>query len=88
MPTISMFFGIVVRMYCGQAEHNPPHIHVYYQDSKALFDIGSGDLIEGQFPPRQTRLVMAWIELHREELMADWALASQGETPFKIEPLR
>ena len=39
MPTISMFFGIIVRMYCGKAEHNPPHVHVYYQDSKAVFDV-------------------------------------------------
>lgn len=87
MPTISMFFGIIVRMYCGTAEHNPPHIHVYYQDFKAMFDIGTGDIMEGDFPPRQARLVVAWIELHREDLLADWELASQGELPFKIEPL-
>ena len=88
MPTISMFFGIIVRMYCGKAEHNPPHIHAYYQDMKAIFDIASGDMTDGRLPPAQTRLVAAWIELHREELMADWQLASQGELPFKIEPLR
>jgi hypothetical protein len=88
MPTISMFFGIIIRMYCGKAEHNPPHLHAYYQDRKAIFDIASGDLTEGSLPPAQTRLVVAWIELHREELMADWQLASQGELPFKIEPLR
>lgn len=62
MPTISMFFGIIIRMYTGAAERNPPHIHAYYQDDKAMFDIKSGDLTEGQFPPRQTRLVSAWIE--------------------------
>ncbi len=88
MPTISMFMGIIIRMYCGKSEHNPPHIHVYYQDAKARFDIVSGDLIDGTFPPRQTRLVQAWIELRKEELLADWALASNGELPFKIEPLR
>ena len=88
MPTISMFFGIIVRMYCGKAEHNPPHVHVYYQDHKAIFDIATADTADGSLPPRQTRLVQAWIELHREELMADWALASHGELPFKIEPLR
>jgi hypothetical protein len=87
MPTISMFFGIIVRMYLGRAEHNPPHIHVYYQNDKAIFDIDTGDITAGSFPPRQTRLVSAWIELHREELMANWALASRGELPFKIEPL-
>jgi len=88
MPTISMFFGIIVRMYCGKAEHNPPHIHVYYQDYKATFDIRTAEKGDGDLPPRQTRLVVAWIELHREELIADWDLASQGETPFRIEPLR
>jgi hypothetical protein len=87
MPTISMFFGIIVRMYCGKSEHNPPHIHAYYQDDKATFDIATGERKEGDFPPRQTRLLVAWIELHREELMADWALASSGELPFRSEPL-
>jgi len=88
MPTISMFFGIIVRMYCGTAEHNPPHIHAYYQDSKGVFDIASGTMTEGSLSSRQRRFVEAWIELHREDLMADWTLASQGELPFRIEPLR
>jgi len=88
MPTISMFFGIIVRMYCGKSEHNPPHIHVYYQDHKATFDITPGERMDGDLPPRQTRLVVAWIELHRDELIADWDLASKGELPFRIEPLR
>jgi len=52
-----------------------------------VFTIETGNPTDGSFPPRQTRLVQAWIELRREELMADWALASQGELPFKIEPL-
>ncbi len=88
MPTISMFFGIIVRMYCGKAEHNPPHVHVYYQDFKAIFNIATAEMTEGDLPPRQIRLVSAWIELHREELLADWVLASRGELPFKIDPLR
>lgn len=87
MPTISMFFGIIVRMYCGKAEHNPPHIHVYYQEFKSMFDIMTAEMIEGNLPIRQSRLVIAWIELHREELLADWALASRGELPFRIDPL-
>lgn len=88
MPTISMFFGIVIRMYCDKAEHNPPHFHAYYQDFKAVVDITSGEISAGQLPPKQTKLVAAWVELHREDLLADWHLASQGELPFKIEPLR
>ena len=64
MPTISMFFGIVIRMYCGKFEHNPPHIHVYYQDFKAMFGVATAEMTEGNLPPRQTRLVTAWIGLN------------------------
>jgi hypothetical protein len=88
MPTISMFYGIIIRMYCMPGEHNPPHFHVYFQDFKALVDIMTGDVIEGELPSRQTKLVAAWYEIHKDELLADWQLASNGELPFKIEPLR
>jgi hypothetical protein len=88
MPTISMFFGIIVRMYCGKSEHNPPHVHVYYQDHTAILDINKCEITEGDFPRKQTKLVEAWAELHKEELLADWNLASNGELPFKIEPLK
>jgi len=88
MPTISMFFGIIIRMYMGKKEHNPPHIHAIYQDSSAEFLIADGQLLSGDLPIRQGKLVEAWIELHREELLADWELAKSGEVPFRIDPLR
>ncbi|OHB69032.1 MAG: hypothetical protein A2W23_02390 [Planctomycetes bacterium RBG_16_43_13] len=88
MPTISMFYGIIVRMYCGKAEHNPPHFHAYYQDYKAVVDITTCDIIDGNLPSKQAKLVLAWAELHKDELAADWVLASKGELPFKIEPLK
>jgi len=88
MPTISMFFGIIVRMYCSPGEHNPPHIHVYYQKHMAIIGIRSGEITDGKLPPRQTKLVLAWVEIHKEELMADWELASKGELPFPIDPLK
>ncbi len=88
MPTISMFYGIVIRMYCAPSEHSPPHFHAYYQDRAAVVAIETGAILEGALPPRQSKLVAAWAELHKEDLMADWQLASQGELPFKIEPLR
>jgi hypothetical protein len=50
MPTISMFFGILIRMYLGKKEHNPPHIHAIYQKKKAIFDIKTGEKIEGNIP--------------------------------------
>ena len=88
MPTISMFFGIIIRMYCSPSEHNPPHIHAYYQDYKAIIDIHTCEVSDGKLPPRQKKLVLAWTEIHKEELLADWELASKGELPFSIEPLK
>ena len=88
MPTISMFFGIVIRMYFAPKEHNPPHIHVYYQDYSASFGIEEGQLQNGEIPLKQTRIVQAWIEIHQEELRADWKLCQNKEQPFKIEPIR
>ena len=88
MPTISMFFGIVIRMYYAPKEHNPPHIHVYYQDYTSSFGIIDGEILNGKMPPRQTRMVQAWIEIHKDELLADWQLCQNKEQPFKIEPLR
>ena len=88
MPTLSMFFGIIVRMYYGPKEHNPPHIHVYYQDAVVVINIQTCEIMEGLIPARQLRMVIAWIEIHREELMADWQLCQNGDKPFLIDPLR
>jgi hypothetical protein len=88
MPTLSMFFGIIIRMYYAPKEHNPPHIHAYYQDFKAVIDIQSCELMEGGLPPKQHRLVSAWIEIHKDELIADWELCQNGDKPFSIEPLK
>ncbi len=83
-----MFYGIVVRMYCSPKKHEPPHFHAYYQDAKAIIDIKSCEIIEGTLPIKQRKMVLAWAEIHQEELLADWTLASQGELPFKIDPLK
>ena len=88
MPTISMFFGIIVRMYYAPGEHPPPHFHVYYNEYKGTVDTRTCEFIESNLPPRQTKLVLAWAELHQEELMADWQLVMNGEEQFKIQPLQ
>ena len=88
MPTISMFFGIIIRMYYAPKEHQPPHVHAYYQDFKSVINIEDCVEMEGQIPPRQLRLILAWIEIHKEELLADWKLCQNGEKPFQIEPLK
>ena len=84
MPIISMFYGIVIQMYFFDTkQHNLPHLHAKYQKYSAVFAIESGDL-----PPKKTKLVSAWIEIHREDLIADWQLAVDGQQVFQIEPLR
>ncbi len=88
MPTISMFYGIIIRMYCAPSEHNPPHIHAYFQDSKAIVDIKKCEVTEGDLPRKKERMVLAWVEIHQDELIADWDLASSGEQPFHIDPLK
>lgn len=75
-------------MYYAPKEHNPPHIHVYYQDFSAVVSIETCELTEGKLPTKQLRMVVAWIEIHRDELMADWQLCQNGEKPFAIEPLK
>jgi hypothetical protein len=88
MPTISMFYGILIRMYLGKKEHNPPHIHAYYQSEKAVFDIRTGEKLEGSIPTDKEKLVSAWIIVHKEDLLADWELSQHGETPYNIDPLK
>ena len=82
-----MFYGIIIRMYFAPGEHNPPHFHAYYNEYKAQFSLDSIDIIDGELPRKQKRLVQAWAELHIDELKADWALAMSGELLFKIAPL-
>lgn len=89
MPVISMFFGIIVSLYFqDNRRHHRPHIHVTFQDDEAVIAIPEGDLLEGSLPPGKMKLVLAWMEIHRDELLADWRLAAEGQLPFKIEPLR
>ena len=83
-----MFFGIIIRMYYTPKEHGPAHIHAIYNESEAVFSISDGGVSKGEFPPKQTRLVQAWIEIHRDELVANWELCQSGEPPFKIDPLK
>ena len=86
MPTISIFFGLIIRMY--YKDHQPPHIHVQYQSKNAIVDILTGNMTEGNLPTPQLRYVQAWIEIHREDLFANWELCRNGENPFKIDSLK
>ena len=83
-----MFFGLIIKMYYSPKEHGPPHIHVYYQGAVVAINIANCEIRKGKLPNRQKRLMDAWIEIHREELMADWQMCQNGKKPFKIQPLK
>lgn len=86
MPTISMFYGIIIRMY-NNGEHNLPHFHAIYQEYNAVFNM-DGELTDGDMPKRQIKLISAWAEIHKEELLANWELAMNEQPLYKISPLR
>jgi hypothetical protein len=89
MPVISSFYGLIIYMYyLDNKQHSHPHIHVKYQQFEAIFKIPDGDLLDGNLPGGKIKLILAWIELHKDELMADWELASSGQKIFTIDPLK
>ena len=84
-----MFYGIVIYLYFFDDErHKLPHIHAKFQGQDASFSILDGSILSGQIPLGKAKLVEAWIEIHRDALLADWELAVNGEAPFRIEPLQ
>ena len=83
MPTISQFFGIMIRMYYN--EHNPPHFHAASGDFRASFEIKTGKLMEGQMPKTATKLINQWRKLHASELMQNWEKARNEKLPSKIK---
>jgi len=85
MPTISAFYGILIRMFFN--DHAPPHFHALYGEFQATIDIESLDVLEGELPKRALRLVIEWAELNRRELLEDWELCRQMQQPYKIDPL-
>lgn len=85
MPELSRFYGIVVRMFFK--DHNPPHIHIEYQDYEAVIYIDSG-LVKGEMPRRALNMVYEWLDLHKKELLENWELAQKQEPLYKVEPLK
>ena len=84
-----MFYGIIIRMfYFDNKEHKMPHIHIEYAEYTGVVEIPEGKLLAGDFPKDKLKLVIAWIVIHKDELMADWALAVEGQNIFKIEALK
>jgi len=74
--------------YMDNNKHHKPHIHAIYQDDEVIIEIPNGEILEGNIPKSKMKLVSAWVELHKDELVADWKLAIDGQKPYKIDPLR
>ena len=88
VPVLSMFFGIIVRMYKELGgKHNKPHIHAEYSGDEVVVAL-DGTVLEGGLPKAKMKLLEAWMEIHRDELEANWKLLSNGEQFFRIDPLK
>ena len=88
MPTISMFYGILIKMFFkDNNKHHVPHVHADYQGKVAVFSILDGTILAGDLPQNKHKLIVAWIEIHKEDLLADWELAVNGKKPFPIRGL-
>ncbi len=85
MPEISRFLGIVITMYFN--DHNPPHFHARYEESRALIGIEPLELREGQLPPRVLGLVIEWGKMHQAELMQNWTTLAKEGIFRRIAPL-
>ena len=85
MPTISIFYGISI--YINFTEHNPPHFHAKHGSKKGMFSIKTGELLDGKMSQRDKKLIAAWAELYRQELMANWNIARRHGTVLPIKPL-
>ena len=86
MPIISIFYGILIRMFFD--EHSPPHFHAEYGEFKASFNIQTLEVFQGKLPRRAQELVLDWAELHQNELLNNWELCRNHKEPRKIDPLK
>ena len=72
MPVLSRFYGIIIRMYFLQSEHNPPHIHAIYNDDVAAIDFMTGEVLEGHLPAKALAMVREWLSLNKTALQEMW----------------
>lgn len=85
MPTLSIFYGIVIQIYW--TDHPPPHFHARYAEHEAQVDIRAVAILAGSLPKRARAMVLEWTREHQEELLAAWEVASAGGAPARIAPL-
>lgn len=88
MPVLSMFYGIIVRMYAEVGgKHHQPHIHAEYQGQEVVVSL-DGEVLGGEIKADKLRMILVWMDIHHEELVANWTLLSNGERFFRIDPLK
>ena len=81
MPVISRFYGLVIKMYFQQSEHNPPHIHAVYGEYIGAIDIQTLEMLEGDLPPKALLLVKEWTAQHRDTLLEIWTTQNFQPVP-------
>lgn len=86
MPVVSMFYGIKISF--NYNDHNPPHFHAEYAGNSAVINILNCSAIKSSLPNKQLKLVLAWAELHKDELMHNWELSKSKGTLIPIDPLK
>ena len=86
MPLVSEFFGIKIYMYW--ADHFPMHFHAEYGSLKAIISVEEAAVIKGVLPAKQLKLVLAWCEIHKDELISNWHSAQKNGQISKIDPLK
>lgn len=84
LPILSNFYGIIIKMYFQQSEHNPPHIHAIYGEHVGVIDIQTGKMIEGDLPQRAINLIREWVKKYKVDLMEIW----ESQNFKKIPPLK
>jgi len=85
MPTISMFYGVLIQMFWQ--DHTPPHFHALYGEYEVLINIRTLEVIQGDMPRRALALVLEWVQEHRAELTENWEICTHNQLPKKIHPL-
>ena len=83
MPILSNFYGIIIKMYFQQSEHNPPHIHAIYGEHVGVINILTSELMEGDLPLRALKLIQEWSNKHKYELLDIW----KSQKFRKVAPL-
>ena len=79
MRELYRFHGIIVTMlYKDTIQHGKPHVHVRYGDYAACISI-DGELLGGEIPPKQFKMIQTWLFLNEEELQATWNKAMEGQ---------